>query len=79
MGAGIPMQIPKILDSLAAGEDCSLAMDIEGTLPADMLAESTFSPSSFWDASPPTALKRPKFLPIVSSVVMAQSMIKCFW
>ena len=79
MGAGIPMQIPRILDSLAAGEDCSLAVDIEGTLPEDVLAESTFSPSNFWKDSvyaPPTDLKRPNFLPIVSSVVLAQSMIK---
>lgn len=79
MGAGIPMQIPKILDSLVAGQDCSLAVDIEGTLPQDLLAESTFSPSTFWQdstLSTPTDLKRPNFIPIVSSVVLAQSMIK---
>ena len=79
MGAGIPMQIPKILDSLAVGKDCNLALDIEGTLPQGMLAESAFSPSAFWKDSSipvPTNLKRPNFLPIVSSVVLAQSMIK---
>lgn len=79
MGAGIPMQIPRILDSLAAGEDTSLAVDIEGTLPEGVLAESVFSPNDFWqqDAMPtPTDLKRPNFVPIVSSVVLAQSMMK---
>jgi nitronate monooxygenase len=76
MGAGIPMQIPRILDSLAAGEDCKLTLDIEGTLPEGMLAETPFSPASFWNASPPTDLKRPNFVPIVSSVVLAQSMMK---
>lgn len=78
MGAGIPMAIPKILDSLAAGQDCTLALDVEGTLEDPTLAESTFSPSNFWQDNNVTFpfLKRPKFLPIVSSVVLAQSMLK---
>lgn len=78
MGAGIPMQIPKILDSLAEGKDASLAIDIEGTLPKDFLAESTFSPNAFWQDSSmptPTNLKRPNFVPIVSRYVQGKPVL----
>jgi nitronate monooxygenase len=81
MGAGIPMAIPGILDNLSEGEACLQSIHIEGTLlensPEPTLA---FSPAKFWEeAGKPELnkkLKRPNFLPIVSSVVLAQSMLK---
>ena len=81
MGAGIPMAIPGILDRLADAQDCTQTINIEGTL-LEGTAEPTltFSPESFWkEAGKPEfnqELTRPEFLPIVSSVVLAQSMLK---
>ncbi|GAX18777.1 hypothetical protein FisN_26Hh076 [Fistulifera solaris] len=81
MGAGIPMAIPGFLDRLAQGEACSMSLDVEGKLPTGMAATFHFSPAEFWaNAGKPalssTPLQRPSFLPIVSSVVLAQSMLK---
>jgi nitronate monooxygenase len=82
MGAGIPMAIPGILDNLADAQDCVQTINVEGTLLDGSTPEQTltFSPSAFWNqAGKPElnkALKRPDFVPIVSSVVLAQSMLK---
>lgn len=81
MGAGIPMAIPGYLDQLAQGEACSMPIDVEGKLPDDMAPPALhFSPAQFWtNAGKPelcTPLPRPSFVPIVSSVVLAQSMLK---
>lgn len=87
MGAGIPMAIPGFLDNLAKGKDCIQTIDIKGTLVKNVTPDPvlTFSPAQFWEqAGKPhlnqelveTAIKRPQFLPIVSSVVLAQSMLK---
>jgi nitronate monooxygenase len=80
MGAGIPMAIPGFLDRLAQGESCSMSLDVEGRLPAGMAATFHFNPAEFWaNAGKPalcTPLQRPSFVPIVSSVVLAQSMLK---
>lgn len=92
MGAGIPMQIPGILDQLAQGQDVIQTIDVEGKLPLVTTDDGDkveappptmeFSPTNFWKAAgKPTlakdlAVKRPQFLPIVSSVVLAQSMLK---
>ena len=81
MGAGIPLHIPEILDRLAAGEECTQSIHVEGTmLDVSEDATLTFSPEAFWQAAGKPELnqdlKRPDFLPIVSSVVLAQSMIK---
>jgi len=91
MGAGIPMHIPGILDNLAEGKDCQQTIDLKGTMlentPEPVL---NFSPEQFWkEAGKPELFakqwntdvenshaKRPQFLPIVSSVVLAQSMLK---
>jgi nitronate monooxygenase len=81
MGAGIPMHIPGILDNLAEGKVATQTIDVDGTL-MDGVPEPVleFSPQAFWDeAGKPELnkeLKRPNFLPIVSSVVLAQSMLK---
>ena len=80
MGAGIPSMIPGILDSLAEHKACSLPIAVTGALKDD---EHTiqFSPNQFWKdttskdlAKKP--LRRPKFLPIVSSTTLAQSLLK---
>jgi NAD(P)H-dependent flavin oxidoreductase YrpB (nitropropane dioxygenase family) len=64
MGAGIPSEIPALLDSLAAGSPGRLTITVAG---ADEGRTLTFDPASF--AGP--ARRRPRFLAIVSSSVLA--------
>jgi len=78
MGAGIPMEVPGILDNLSKNADCKLAIDVDG---AEEVNYNYFSPKEFWEkaGTPKLAdeeLKRPDFLPIVSSVTLAQAMLK---
>jgi nitronate monooxygenase len=68
MGAGIPRQIPGILDRLAEGNAVEMKLDVAG-------AESAFpirlDPA---DLGPVPVLKRPVFLAIVSSPVLAENL-----
>lgn len=81
MGAGIPLHVPGALDALSEGRDATFPIDVVG---ADETVVMTFSPQQFWTNAgkpelvdgPLQHLPRPKFLPIVSSVVLAQSMLK---
>ncbi len=68
MGAGIPREIPHLLDELAAHRPGTVTVDVDGG-PA---ASVTFDPTTLAprDALPP--LRRPTFLAIVSSHVLAQ-------
>jgi nitronate monooxygenase len=80
MGAGIPAKIPGILDALAEGLDCSLPIDVSGADNEESFS-MTFSPKMFWKGSGTRhlveePLKRPAFLPIVSSTTLAQSLLK---
>jgi NAD(P)H-dependent flavin oxidoreductase YrpB (nitropropane dioxygenase family) len=74
MGAGIPRAIPGALDLLARGETAQLPIDVEGSLPGEKHL-FTFSPSSFFDGTPPQ-LKRPRFLGIVASATLAMTLAK---
>ena len=74
MGAGIPRSIPGILDRLAAGEPVEMKIDVEGALPGEEFM-SRFDPRAFWGGEPPK-LKRPRFLPIVSSATLAMTLAK---
>jgi len=81
MGAGIPMEIPAILDDLADNKDIKYNIHTDGCEADDERTHQHFSPAEFWEkAGKPElakkALKRPNFLPIVSSVLLAQSMLK---
>ena len=68
MGAGIPRQIPKILDELAAGHPAEMRLDVTGgTEPVFIRLD----PNDFGPAHP---LKRPLFLAIVSSPVLAENL-----
>ncbi len=65
MGAGIPRDIPGVLDKFARGEAASLKLDVTGaTEPFHM----TLEPAEFGTPKP---LKRPKFLPIIASNLLA--------
>jgi nitronate monooxygenase len=74
---GIPMKVAGILDNLAESED--VVQQIDTADHADGIVME-FSPKRFWQTAdhPDLAIrrKRPNFLPIVSSVVLAQSILK---
>lgn len=69
MGAGIPRNIPGVLDRLANGQPVELKMDVDGALPTEEYL-SRFDPAAFCGRPAPT-LKRPLFLGIVASATLA--------
>lgn len=74
MGAGIPSQIPGILDKCATHDRSTMRIGLED----DTIGggcELVFDPKTVFDF-PMGNLKRPNFLPIVSSDVLAQALIK---
>jgi NAD(P)H-dependent flavin oxidoreductase YrpB (nitropropane dioxygenase family) len=74
MGAGIPTQVPAILDALAEHDEVSYRITVEGAMPEDDF-RTRFDPKSLWpDAGAP--LTRPVFLAIVSSVALAKVLQK---
>jgi nitronate monooxygenase len=74
MGAGIPRAIPGALDHFARGEAAELKIDVEGAAPGEEFA-THFDPQTLWEGPAP-ALKRPQFLPIVSSATLALTLAR---
>jgi nitronate monooxygenase len=74
IGAGIPNHIPAVLDALAAGEPASLKIDVSGATDGSSHTIS-FDPREFWQGPAPV-LKRPHFVPIVSSATLALNLAK---
>jgi NAD(P)H-dependent flavin oxidoreductase YrpB (nitropropane dioxygenase family) len=72
MGAGIPNQVPNILDRFAHNQQATYRIDVEDF--ADKY-EMSFNPSRYNPIKVQHELKRPKFLAIVSSHVLAQVLI----
>jgi len=77
MGAGIPMQIPGALDAFAEHREASYPLDVLGADAEDDY-RIHFDPHDVFPGVPEKvgALKRPNFLPIVSSVVLALALQK---
>jgi nitronate monooxygenase len=75
MGAGIPFQIPGILDDLSIHQPTSYRLDIVGETTEDRIH---FDPEAVFPGITERVgtLKRPMFLPIVSSVVLAMALLK---
>lgn len=72
MGAGIPVAIPGVLDQLCQGEKCRLTIPVTGATKEQEFFQE-FDPKEFgWKA----ALKRPAFLAIISSEIVAKTLIK---
>ncbi|HUZ25044.1 MAG TPA: nitronate monooxygenase [Streptosporangiaceae bacterium] len=69
MGAGIPVEIPALLDSLAAGGPGELTVTVAGA-PAGTRHTVRIDPRALFGEVPAT-LARPRFLAIVSSAVLA--------
>ncbi|MFA6543375.1 MAG: nitronate monooxygenase [Limisphaerales bacterium] len=74
VGAGIPMAIPGILDQLARGEAVRMKLDVDGVASGEEFFCS-FDPAAFCAGVPPT-LKRPNFLAIISSTVLAMALAR---
>jgi NAD(P)H-dependent flavin oxidoreductase YrpB (nitropropane dioxygenase family) len=70
MGAGIPREIPGVLDRLAEHQSVAIRFDVTG-LPDGRVEYLRFDPGDHWDGAPPPALQRPRFLPIVASNSLA--------
>jgi NAD(P)H-dependent flavin oxidoreductase YrpB (nitropropane dioxygenase family) len=68
MGAGIPREVPGILDRLAAMEPVETRLEVAGASTVDTIPHLRFDPNRFQVSAAP---RRPAFLPIVSSVALA--------
>lgn len=75
MGAGIPRFIPGALDNLAAGKPAEYRIDVEGA-PSNEPYMSRFDPVAFAGDAPLPAVKRPKFLAIISSATLALTLAR---
>ena len=74
MGAGIPREVPAILDALAGHNDISMALQVEGATAEDDF-RAYLSPRRVL-AGTSRELRRPVFYPIVSSNVLALTMAR---
>ena len=77
MGAGIPGDIPHVLDLLSRNLEARIFLDVLDA--GDQKYEMSFDPSALWAEqlqceAPP--LHRPRFLAIVSSATLARALLK---
>ncbi len=75
MGAGIPREIPGVLDALAEHRLASMRFDVEG-LPRGESETLSFDPGAHWEGMAPPPVARPAFLPIVASTSLARMMAR---
>lgn len=76
MGAGIPLQIPKVIDSYIIGEEAKYSVPVIGkNITSYMMS---FNPSQFFgkELKDFLPLKRPGFIPIISSNILAAILVK---
>ena len=73
MGAGIPVHIPEILDRLSRIEEVDTPLDVVGDVEKRNIPMLRFDPSRL---APSKQLRRPDFLGIVSSHVLANALAK---
>jgi NAD(P)H-dependent flavin oxidoreductase YrpB (nitropropane dioxygenase family) len=71
MGAGIPLQVPEVLDRLSEGRAVEYPLAVEGG-PTERIS---FDPAKHMQRGIALTCHRPDFYPIVSSAVLAQMMI----
>lgn len=76
MGAGIPLQVPGVLDKLATHDDVSYRIDVDGAEQGDdfrvHLKPEELFPGVKEQLGP---IKRPMFFPIISSVVLGKALL----
>jgi nitronate monooxygenase len=74
MGAGIPLKIPGVLDRFALHQPASYPLHVTGAQDGDDTT-MTLDPADFLERELPP-LPRPRFLAIISSNVLAATMVK---
>lgn len=74
MGAGIPREIPGVLDAFAQHQAASIRFDVEG-LPAGEAEHLRFDPADHWSI-PDAPLLRPDFLAIISANSLAMTLAR---
>ncbi|MCC6650049.1 MAG: nitronate monooxygenase [Candidatus Eisenbacteria bacterium] len=74
MGAGIPREIPKVLDAFAEQRMVAIRLEVEDRQ-ADTPEYFSLDPRVHWQGEPPP-LKRPRFLPIISSHSLATVLVR---
>lgn len=74
MGAGIPLQIPGILDAFAGHRPAEYKVTVTGAA-ADVDTRARFDPADYSDGPLPQ-LTRPRFLAVVSSNTLAATMLR---
>jgi nitronate monooxygenase len=74
MGAGIPREIPGILDAFAEHRAATMRFDVEG-LTRDETELLTFDPLEHW-AEPPAPLERPRFIAVVAAASLAATLAR---
>ena len=76
IGAGVPREIPGILDALSAHKEVRMSLDVEGAAAGDDFS-ARFNPAvHFKNALTSIKLKRPRFLAIIGSSVLATTLVK---
>ncbi len=74
MGAGIPREIPGVLEAFAAHRSASLVIDEDGPRPEEPIVCS-FDPAATFPGAKGT-VTRPHFLPIISTHTLGQMLLK---
>jgi NAD(P)H-dependent flavin oxidoreductase YrpB (nitropropane dioxygenase family) len=74
MGAGIPREIPGVLDAFAAGSRAQMKLDVEG-LERGESESLSFDPGEHWDGAAPE-LPRPRFLPVIAAHSLATMLMR---
>ena len=74
VGAGIPLEVPNIIDNLVRHEPVEMKLHVK-TTEGTRIDRLSFDPKLIFDESQPPA-KRPYFFPIVSSATLATLMVK---
>jgi len=75
MGAGIPKEIPHVLDLLAAGEPATYRIAVAGA-PSHDERVTRFEPASFLRVAQAPPLRRPEFLAVIASNTLASFLAK---
>ena len=71
MGAGIPREIPAVLDGFVDHRPAALRFDVIGGEPGQL----TFDPAEHWH-SPDRTLARPRFIPVISAASLAATLAR---
>ncbi len=74
VGAGVPVEIPKVIDNLVRSEPVEMKLYVRGVTNGQV-HKLSFTPETVFQDHPP-ALRRPLFFPIVSSVTLAGMLVK---